>query len=144
MTRTSQEYQARWQRVMQEWNLNEIVEDEDLTNESCVIFESGGSSPMDEGMLPFPNFGDAICYYRYYRLPEELEPPEPQEQNQQRKSKLTNDELRARLKILLAFVLSAHQCFLSQSWQASLSVAKGPVHMQKEEYNEFAYSTFLS
>jgi len=97
-----------------------------------------------EGMTPLPNFGDAICYYRYYRLPEELELPEPQEQNQQRKSKLTNDELRARLKILLAFVLSAHQCFLSQSWQASLSVAKGPVHMQKEEYNEFAYSTFLS
>ena len=99
---------------------------------------------MDEGMLPFPDFGDAICYYRYYRLPKEFEPPEPQEQNQQRKSKLTNDELRARLKILLAFVLSAHKCFLSQSWQASLSVAKGPVHMQKEEYNEFAYSTFLS
>ena len=52
MTRTPQEYQARWPLVMQEWNLNEIVEDEDLTNESCFIFESGGSSPMDEGMLP--------------------------------------------------------------------------------------------
>ena len=39
-----------------------------------------------------------------------------------------------------------HECHdhFSQSWQASLSVAKGPVHMQKEEYNEFAYSTFLS
>ncbi|TMD66647.1 MAG: hypothetical protein E6I91_08740 [Chloroflexi bacterium] len=82
MTGSSQEYHARWQRVLQEGNLNEIVEDEDLTNESCAIFESGGSSPMDEGMLPFPDFGDAICYYRYSRLPDELEPPEPQEQNQ--------------------------------------------------------------
>ena len=82
MSRSLQEYHELWQRVLQEGNLNEIVEDEDLTNESCAIFESGGSSPMDEGMLPFPDFGDAICYYRYSRLPEELEPPEPQEQNQ--------------------------------------------------------------
>src|SRR5947209_13638576 len=97
MTRTSQEYQAHWQLVMQEGNLSKIVEDEDLTNESCVIFESGGSSPMDEEMLPFPDFGDAIGYYRHYRLPLELEPSEQQEQNQQHRSKLTNDELRARL-----------------------------------------------
>ncbi len=27
---------------------------------------------MGEGMLPFPDFGDAICYYRYFRVPEEL------------------------------------------------------------------------
>jgi len=68
MSRSSQEYHELWQQTMQEWNLNEIVEDEDLTNKSCVIFESGGTAPMDEGMLPFPDFGDTICYYRYYRL----------------------------------------------------------------------------
>jgi hypothetical protein len=121
MTRTSQEYQARWQRVMQEWNLNEIVEDEDLTNESCVVFESGGSTPMDEGMLPFPDFGDAICYYRYYRLPEELEPPELQEQNQRRRLKLTNDELRARLTAATQTLDSLLEEFVQQGYRAEMS-----------------------
>src|SRR5256885_15746886 len=27
-----------------------------------------------EGMTALPDFGDAICYYRYYRVPDELEP----------------------------------------------------------------------
>ncbi len=111
MTRTSQEYRARWQQVMQEWNLNEIVEDEDLTNESCVIFESAHSTPMGEGMIALPDFGDAICYYRYYRVPDELEPTEPHERSsdgdvilpvgleiierrwEHRRPKLTDDQL---------------------------------------------------
>jgi len=105
---------------MQEWNLNEIVEDEDLTNKSCVIFESGGTSPMDEGMLPFPDFGDTICYYRYYRLLEELEPPEPQEQNQRRRSKLTNDELRARLTAATQALDSLLEEFV-QGYRAEMS-----------------------
>ncbi len=121
MTRTYQEYQARWQQVMQEWNINEIVEDGDLTNESCAIFESGGSSPMDEGMLPFPDFGDGICYYCYYRLPEELEPPEPQEQNQRHRSKLTNDELHARLTAATQALDSLLEEFVQLGYRAEMS-----------------------
>src|SRR2546430_9741547 len=34
-----------------------------------------------EGMTALPDFGDAICYYRYFRVPEELEPQEPQERS---------------------------------------------------------------
>lgn len=59
---------------MQQQNIGEIVEDTELTNESCIIFESAHSTPMGEGMTAFPDFGDAICYYRYYRVSDELEP----------------------------------------------------------------------
>ena len=81
MSRSLQEYHELWQQTMKEWKLGEIVEDPDLTNESCVIFESAHSTPMGEGMTPLPDFGDAICYYRYFRVPEELEPQEPQERS---------------------------------------------------------------
>jgi len=121
MSGSLQEYHTRWQQAMQQLNLSEMVEDPELTDESCVIFESGGSSPMDEGMLSFPDFGDAICYYRYYRLPEELEPPEPQEQNQRRKSKLTNDELRARLTAATQALDSLLQEFVQQGYRAEMS-----------------------
>jgi hypothetical protein len=121
MSRSPQEYHGLWQQTMQEWNLNEIVEDEDLTNKSCVIFESGGTSPMDEGMLPFPDFGDTICYYRYYRLPEELEPPESQEQNQRRRSRFTNDELRARLTAATQALDSLLEEFVQQGYRAEMS-----------------------
>src|SRR5579885_992530 len=68
MARSLHEYQTRWQEIKESGNLAAIVEAEDLTNETCAIFESGGTSPMDEGMLPFQDFGDAIAYYRYARL----------------------------------------------------------------------------
>ena len=113
MSRSLQEYHELWQQTMKEWKLGEIVEDPDLTNESCVIFESAHSTPMGEGMTPLPDFGDAICYYRYFRVPEELEPQEPQERSsdvedllpglailqkswEQRRPKLSNDQLRTR------------------------------------------------
>jgi len=79
MSRSLQEYHARWQQALQRLNLSEIVEDPDLTDESCVIFETAHSTPMGEGMRALPDFGDAICYYRYYRVPDELEPREPHE-----------------------------------------------------------------
>jgi hypothetical protein len=113
MSRSLQEYHELWQQTMQEWKLGEIVEDPDLTNESCVIYESAHSTPMGEGMTPLPDFGDAICYYRYFRVPEELEPREPQARSsdladllpglaileqswEQRRPKLSNDQLRTR------------------------------------------------
>src|SRR5713226_8558078 len=78
MPQSLQEYHARWQQAMQQWNLSEKVEDPELTEESCVIFATANPSPMRERMRALPDSGAAICYYRYYRLPTELEPPEPQ------------------------------------------------------------------
>ena len=69
MARTLQDYHERWQQTMQEGDLSKIVEEPDLTNESCIISFSARSTPMDEGMWPFPDFGDAICYYRYVSVP---------------------------------------------------------------------------
>src|SRR5260221_11859337 len=110
MSRSLQEYLARWQQIMQKWNLHEIVDGAELTNDSCVIFESAHSTPMGEGMIPLPDFGDAICYYRYYRVPAELESQELQEGSsdvgdllpglaileqswEQRRPKLSDDQL---------------------------------------------------
>lgn len=76
MSRPLQEYHDRWQQAMQQGNLSEMVEDPELTEESCVIFETAHSSPMGEGMSALPDFGDAICYYRYFRVVEELGPRE--------------------------------------------------------------------
>jgi hypothetical protein len=122
MSRSLQEYHERWQHTMQKWNLNELVEAPDLTNESCAIFESGGSSPMDEGMLPFPDFGDAICYYRYYRLPEEPVLPEPQQQNRERhRSNLSNDELRERLAAATQALDSLLEEFVQHGYRAEMS-----------------------
>ena len=76
---------------------------------------------MDEGMLPFPDFGDAICYYRYYRLPKELEAPEPQEQKQRRRSKLTKDELRARLTAATQALDSLLEEFVQRGYRTEMS-----------------------
>lgn len=47
--------------------------DEELSSTSCVIFESPRIIPMGEWCTFFADFGDAICFYRYLRIPEELE-----------------------------------------------------------------------
>src|SRR2546430_430080 len=111
MPRSLQDYHARWQHAMQQLNISEIVEDPELTDESCVIFETAHSTPMGEGMSALPDFGDAICYYRYYRIPDELEPQEHstkedvilplgleilQRRWEHRRPKLSDDELQAR------------------------------------------------
>ena len=113
MSRSLQAYHARWQQAMQQLNIGEIVEDTELTNGACVIFESAHSTPMGEGMTALPDFGDAICYYRYYRVPDELEPQEPHKHQsdvdallpglaileqswERRRPKLSDDELHAR------------------------------------------------
>jgi len=98
---------------MQQWNFNELSADSDLTVEACVIFESAHSTPMGEGATNFPDFGDAICYYRYYRVPDELEPKAAQGDSsdlyallpglelmekswERRKQKLTDEQLHTR------------------------------------------------
>lgn len=114
MARSLQEYQTHWQDITAQGNVLTTVEEEDLTNEMCAIFESGGTSPMDEGMLPFQDFGDAICYYRYYRLPDELEPSGS-------RSKPSDDDLQARLKTATQVLDSLLEEFLQQGYQADMA-----------------------
>lgn len=47
--------------------------DEELSPTSCVIFESPRVIPMGEWCTFFADFGDAVCFYRYLRIPDELE-----------------------------------------------------------------------
>ena len=111
MSRSLQEYHERWQRAMRETHIGDPPWDADMTIESCVIFESAHSTPMGEGATAFPDFGDAICFYRHLRVPEELEPQAhssdvdnllpglaSMEQSwERRRPKLTNAQLRSRL-----------------------------------------------
>ena len=66
----------RWQRAMRESQVFDLQE-EDVTSESYVIFESTRSTLMGKGTTAFPDFGDAICFYRYFRVSDELEPQQP-------------------------------------------------------------------
>lgn len=118
MSRSLQEYHEIWKPTEHEWKLSEILDDADITNDACVIFESGGSSPMDEGMLIFPDFGDTICYYRYYRLPADLDPSEPEER---RRLTFTNDELQSRLNAARPALDSLLEQFIQQGYQAEMS-----------------------
>src|SRR5260221_11322472 len=111
MSRSLQEYHERWQRAMRETHIGDPPWDADVTIESCVIFESAHSTPMGEGATAFPDFGDAVCFYRPLRVPEELEPQEHSsdvdnllpglaimEQSWERqRPELTNAQLRSRL-----------------------------------------------
>ncbi|HKT39214.1 MAG TPA: hypothetical protein VJR48_12640 [Ktedonobacterales bacterium] len=72
MTRTPHEYRQRWQAAMTP-ECTVAPWDEELSPTSCVIFESPRVIPMGEWCTFFADFGDAICFYRYLRIPEELE-----------------------------------------------------------------------
>ncbi len=139
MSRPLQEYHARWQQTMQEGKLGEIVEDAELTNESCVIFESAHSTPMGEGMTALPDFGDAICYYRYYRVSDELEPQALQERTmnkdvilpagleilerrwEHRRPKLSDDELQARRAAAEQALDALLEKFVQQGYRTEMS-----------------------
>ena len=72
MPQTVKEYQQRWLEAMKP---DCIVApwDEQLTATSCVIHESARITPMGEWCSYFADFGDTICFYRYLRIPEELD-----------------------------------------------------------------------
>ncbi|HEU4782048.1 MAG TPA: hypothetical protein VFS83_01780 [Ktedonobacterales bacterium] len=72
MTRTLQEYRQRWQAAMTP-ECTAAPWDEELSHTSCVTFESTRVIPMGEWCTFFADFGDAVCFYRYLRIPEELE-----------------------------------------------------------------------
>ena len=139
MSRSLQEYHARWQQAMQEWNFHKIVDGTDMTNDSCVIFESAHSTPMGEGAIPLPDFGDAICWYRYIRVPVELEPQEQQEGSidgdilvpigleiierrwEHRRPKLSNDELQARRAAAERALDGLLEEFIQQGYRTEMS-----------------------
>jgi hypothetical protein len=72
MTRTPQEYRQRWQAAMTP-ECTVAPWDEELSPTSCVIFEAPRIVPMGEWCSFFADFGDAVCFYRHLRIPEELE-----------------------------------------------------------------------
>lgn len=72
MPRTANEYQQRWQEMMNPESVTTPF-DEGFTPTTCVVYETSRSMPMGGGCSYFPDFGDAICFYRYLRIPEELD-----------------------------------------------------------------------
>jgi hypothetical protein len=72
MARTIEEYRTRWMEATTP-NGTATPWDEPLTPAACIIYESARSTPLGEGCNHFPDFGDAICFYRYLRVPEELD-----------------------------------------------------------------------
>ncbi len=138
MARSLQEYQTRWQQIMEHGNVAVIAEEEDLTNESCVIYEWAHSTPMGEGMMPLPSFGDAICYYRYFRVPNELTPRERtplgedmaemlpglavlEQSWELRRPKLSDDELLARRDATEQALDALLNEFVQQGYQPEMS-----------------------
>ena len=82
MSGSLDEYRRRWEHAVENAQEGDIPFDADVAPQSCVIFESAHSTPMGEGATALPDFGDAICFYRYYRIPDELEPHHPSSQPQ--------------------------------------------------------------
>ena len=135
MSRSLQEYHERWQRAMRETRIGDPPWDADVTIESCVIFESAHSTPLGEGATAFPDFGDAVCFYRYLRVPEELEPQEHSphvdnlspklaimEQSRERhRPKLTNAQLRSRLTAAEQALDDLLAEFVQQGYRAEMS-----------------------
>lgn len=76
VSRTSIEYAQRWRDAMDPSNpptTSVAPWDERLTPTSAILFESSRAQAQAETCAIFADFGDAICYYRYLRVPQELE-----------------------------------------------------------------------
>lgn len=70
MPRSVADYVRKWKPASDDG----YSEHEDITPESTLIFQTARSTPMGEGIWPMPDFGDAICFFRYYEIPKELDP----------------------------------------------------------------------
>lgn len=124
MTRTPQEYRQRWQNAMTP-ECTVAPWDEELSPTSCVIFEAPRVIPMGEWCTFFADFGDAICFYRYLRIPEELESLPTGEglaQWSHYRARFSNEEIRRRRyegeraldKLLERFVREGYQPDMAQ------------------------------
>lgn len=72
MQPTVHDYQRRWRDVM-EPTCAVAPWDEPLSPTACVVRESSRLALMNQGLPFFADFGDAICFYRYHRIPDELD-----------------------------------------------------------------------
>lgn len=73
MPRTVAEYHNRWREALKPGSAISLWNDE-LLPTATIIYESAHSTFMGEGCGYFADFGDAICFYRFMRVPEELTP----------------------------------------------------------------------
>ena len=69
--KTMKEYQQRWRDAMHPDCLL-APWDEPFSPTACVMYEASRSVLMNQGFAYFADFGDAICYCRYHRIPDEL------------------------------------------------------------------------
>lgn len=72
MPRTVNEYQQRWRDAISP-DCTVAPWDEPFAPTSCVLYETAHVAPLGEGCMYLPDFGDAICFYRYLRIPHELD-----------------------------------------------------------------------
>ncbi|HZC06463.1 MAG TPA: hypothetical protein VE338_12575 [Ktedonobacterales bacterium] len=77
MPKTVDEYVRRWETVFAGTEVDGLPYDVALTPQSALFFQSARSTPMGEGIWTMPDFGDAICFFRYVEIPDDLEPPKP-------------------------------------------------------------------
>ena len=75
MPKTVDEYVRRWETVAAGTEVDGLPYDAELTPQSALFFQSARSTPMGEGIWNMPDFGDAICFFRYVEIPDDLEPP---------------------------------------------------------------------
>lgn len=71
MPRTMKEYQQR-QEAGATQSMTAPWGEEEFGVMACVIYQSARSTPMGDGCTGFADFGDAICFFRYQSIPEEL------------------------------------------------------------------------
>ena len=83
MPRSVEEYARRWQAALETHKDNDIPYEAPITPESTLFFQSARSSPMGEGIWAMPDFGDAICFFRYVEIPQDLHLPEPVDEESQ-------------------------------------------------------------
>lgn len=72
VAKTVRDYAQRWQEAIEHDTVIEIGRDADLTPQSTLFFQSARSTPMGEGIWSMPDFGDAICFFRYSEIPDDL------------------------------------------------------------------------
>ena len=132
-------YVRRWHAAVEKQPMGDIPYDAPVSPESTLFYQSARSSPMGEGIWVMPDFGDAICFFRYVEIPDDLEPPEPrdealqaeiaamlpglvivQESWEQRRPKLTDERLlerKAQADLALDALLEA---FVREGYQRDM------------------------
>ncbi|HET9110349.1 MAG TPA: hypothetical protein VFN78_05955 [Ktedonobacterales bacterium] len=77
MPKMVDEYVRRWEVVVAGTEVEGLPYDAEIGPQSALFFQSARSTPMGDGVWIMPDFGDAICFFRYIEIPDELELPKP-------------------------------------------------------------------